>query len=229
MRRSVRQRSKLRCGGAGSNYIASTAVPLRYTPGMPLDDIPLFPLSTVLFPGALLPLRIFEPRYLDLVRDCARSGSGFGVCLMLERGEDAASGSTPAAVGTFARIQDFGSLPDGLLCITVLGGERFRVNSVRVRDNGLIHGAVRFWPDEGSVSLPPEYGLLADILERLLDRVGSAWADAPRACYDDAAWVGFRLAQLLPLAMHERQQLLEMTDPLARLQQLLHYLPRFQH
>jgi Lon protease-like protein len=195
---------------------------------MALIDIPLFPLSTVLFPGALLPLRIFEPRYLDLVRDCARSGSGFGICLMLDAVTEG-GGASPAAVGTFARIQDFGSLPDGLLCITVLGGERFRVNSIRVRDNGLIHGEVRFWPEEGVVALPPECGLLAEILERLLDRVGCEWADAPRACYGDAVWVGFRLAEALPLAMHERQQLLEMTDPLARLQQLLHYLPRFQH
>lgn len=196
---------------------------------MPLTDIPLFPLSTVLFPGMLMPLRIFEPRYLDLVRDCTRADSGFGVCLMVGADADVNDASGTSAVGTFARIKDFCTLPDGLLGITVLGGERFRIASIRVRDNGLVHGQVRFWPDEGVIPVPTEYALLATILERLLDRVGSEWADAPRECYDDAAWVGFRLAQALPLALHERQQLLEMTDPLARLQQLLHYLPRFQH
>ncbi len=196
---------------------------------MPLNDIPLFPLTTVLFPGMLMPLRIFEPRHVDLVRECARANRGFGICLRLDVDAQTSDVSGLAAVGTFARMQDFWTLPDGLLGITVLGAERFRVASLRVRDNGLVHGEARFWPDESVVPIPPEFALLATILERLLDRIGAEWADAPRERYDDATWVGFRLAQVLPLALHERQQLLEMTDPLARLQQLLHYLPRFQH
>jgi len=89
-------------------------------------DIPLFPLNTVLFPGGPLSLRIFEPRYLDLVRDCTRNGSGFGVCLILQ-GREAGEPAVPAAVGTFARIVDFYTLSDGLLGIRAEGGERFRV------------------------------------------------------------------------------------------------------
>jgi len=189
--------------------------------------IPLFPLNAVLFPGGPLMLRIFEQRYLDLVRDCSRAGSGFGVCLILH-GREAGEPAVPAAVGTLARIIDFYTLPDGLLGIQAEGGERFQVTTTRVRDNGLVHGEVRFWPDEPTVAVPPEHGLLATILERLLDKVGGPFAKADRSCYDDASWVGFRLAEHLPLAPPERQQLLQMTDPLQRLTQLMHYVPRFQ-
>jgi Lon protease-like protein len=194
---------------------------------VPLVDIPLFPLSAVLFPGGPLSLRIFERRYLDLVRDCARDGAGFGVCLILA-GREAGEPAVPAAIGTLARITDFGTLPDGLLGISAEGGERFQVATTRVRDNGHVHGEVRFWPDEPRVEIPPEHGLLATILERLLDQVGGAAAKVERARFDDASWVGFRLAEMLPLAQPEKQHLLQMTDPLQRLAQLQHYMPRFQ-
>ena len=187
-------------------------------------DIPLFPLNTVLFPGGPLSLRIFEPRYLDLVRECTRNGSGFGVCLILQ-GREAGEPAVPAAVGTFARIVDFYTLPDGLLGIRATGGERFHVGRSRVRDNGLAHGQVQFWPDEPGVAIPPEYALLATILERLLDKMKTPFE---RASLDDASWVGFRLGEALPLEDRERQHLLQMTDPLARLGQIMHYLPRFQ-
>jgi Lon protease-like protein len=94
-----------------------------------------------------------------------------------------------------------------------------------VRDNGLAHGQVQFWPDEPSVLIPPEYALLATILERLLDKLESPFE---RSSLDDASWVGFRLAEALPLENRERQHLLQMTDPLERLGQITHYLPRFQ-
>jgi uncharacterized protein len=192
-----------------------------------LNDIPLFPLNTVLFPGGPLSLRIFEPRYLDMVRDCARAGSGFGVCLILH-GRESGEASVPAAVGTVARIVDFYTMPDGLLGIRAEGYDRFHVDSSRVRDNGLAHGSVRFWPPEPEVEMPPEFGLLSTILERLIDRSGMPFANARQGCYEDASWVGFRLAEALPLENRERQHLLQMTDPLTRLDQLMHYLPRFQ-
>jgi len=192
-----------------------------------LTDLPLFPLSCVLFPGGPLALRIFERRYLDLVRDCARRSSGFGVCLILQ-GREAGEPAVPAAVGTVARITDFYTLPDGLLGIAAEGGERFQVTTTRVRDNGLVHGEVRFWPDEPTVAVPPEHSLLATILERLIEKAGGPFAKAQRACYDNASWVGFRLAETLPLEPPERQQLLQMTDPLQRLAKLMHYVPRFQ-
>jgi hypothetical protein len=194
----------------------------------PTTDIPLFPLNTVLFPGGRLTLRVFERRYLDLVRDCARGGGGFGVCLILH-GREAGEVAVPAAIGTLAHIVDFYTQPDGLLGICVSGGRRFHVERSRVRDNGLAHGEVAFWPDEPAIEMPPQYQLLATILERLLDKSGDPQANAPRANFDDAAWVGFRLAEALPFDNRERQHLLQLGDPLERLEQLMHYLPRFQN
>lgn len=194
---------------------------------MTAADIPLFPLNSVLFPGGVLELRVFERRYLDLVRDCARSGAGFGVCLILH-GQEAGEPAVPAAVGTLACIVDFYTGDDGLLGIRADGGARFRISRTRVRDNGLVHGDAHFWPDEPAVSVPPEFALLATILERLLERMGGTHARVGRGRYDDASWVGFRLGETLPLENRERQYLLQMTDPLERLQQLMHYLPRFQ-
>lgn len=189
-------------------------------------DIPLFPLSTVLFPGGRLSLRIFERRYLDLVRDCTRGGGGFGVCLILE-GHEAGEPAVPAAVGTFARIVDFHSLPDGLLGIVAEGGECFQVAATRVRGDGLVHGQVRFREAEPSLPVPPEYGLLATILERLHEKTGDVVVP-DRSRYDDASWVGFRLAEALPLALPERQELLQLADPLGRLARIAQHIPRFQ-
>ena len=190
-------------------------------------DLPLFPLSSVLFPSAELQLRIFEPRYMSMLSECARSDSGFGICLMLE-GHEAGTPALPAAVGTLARITDFYTLPDGLLGISVVGEKRFQVVSSRIRDDGLIRGRVRYWRDEDSQILPPQFGLLATILERLIEQLHGPWLSAERSCFDDASWVGFRLAELLPLPHYERQQLLELTDPIQRLEDLRDLLPRFQ-
>ncbi|HEX7324600.1 MAG TPA: LON peptidase substrate-binding domain-containing protein [Rhodanobacteraceae bacterium] len=189
--------------------------------------MPLFPLNAVLFPGGTLGLRIFETRYLDMVRDCARRAALFGVCLILE-GREAGGPALPAAVGTTARISDFDTLPDGLLWISVTGGERFRVLHSRVRNDGLVLGEVQAWPAERGLPVPVEFSLLPDILERLAEQAGLPWRNQPREHYDDASWVGFRLAELLPLGNTERQQLLETTDPLERLAALRDAMPRFQ-
>ncbi|MGH8124471.1 MAG: LON peptidase substrate-binding domain-containing protein [Rhodanobacteraceae bacterium] len=194
---------------------------------MKRHEIPLFPLNAVLFPGSTLGLRIFEARYLDMVRECARNGGAFGVCLIME-GEEAGEPALPAAVGTRARIVDFDTLPDGLLGISVVGGARFRVRKSRIRGNGLLIGEVRQWPEEPGVPVPVEYSLLPAILERLAEQAGLSWRNGPRENYEDASWVGFRLAELLPLGDIERQHLLEITDPLERLAALRDAMPRFQ-
>jgi uncharacterized protein len=194
---------------------------------IPCTDVPLFPLNTVLYPGGQLQLRIFEPRYLDLVRECTRTGSAFGICLILD-GSEVGAPARPAAVGTLAHIKDFSHREDGLLGITTEGGQRFRVVRTRVRSDGLLRGDVDLWPGEDTQQVPVEFALLPTILERLIETMGPQWRHAPRASYDDAGWVGFRLAELLPLAGEEQQRLLEMTDPLKRLAALRDILPRFQ-
>jgi len=190
-------------------------------------ELPLFPLSTVLLPGGRLDLRIFERRYLDLVRDCTRTGGGFGVCLIV-RGREAGEPAIPAAFGTVARIIDFSTLPDGLLGITARGEERFHVARSRVRDNGLIIGQVELIAADPVLPVPPEFALLATILERIAEQVGGDLAAADKARFDDAAWVAWRLADVLPLEQEERQQLLQDPDPVHRLELLAHWLPRFQ-
>jgi Lon protease-like protein len=194
---------------------------------MPVSSLPLFPLSSVLYPGGMLSLRIFEPRYLDLVRDCARDNRGFGVCLILH-GREVGEAAVPAAIGTVARIVDFHTLDDGLLGIHAKGGERFHVLNTRVRDNGLVLGDVEYLAEVPTVAVPPEYALLATILERVFECAGGEHGRVDRACYDDAEWVGYRLAEVLPLEPAERQKLLATDDALARLALLMHYLPRFQ-
>lgn len=193
------------------------------TPG----TLPLFPLKSVLFPGGRLELRIFEQRYLHMVAECSRSGSGFGVCLILQ-GDEAGAPAVPAAIGTLARIVDFATLPDGLLGITARGEDSFHVERTRVRDNGLVLGEVTFRSADPIVPVPPEFGLLATLLDRIAERVGGELGSAVRASFDDSSWVGFRLAEILPLSMPERQQLLQIGDPVERLRVLAHWLPRFQ-
>lgn len=193
----------------------------------PLIELPLFPLSTVLFPGAQLQLRIFEPRYLDLVRECTRHGTGFGVCLILQGGE-AGDPALPAAVGTLARITDFHTGDDGLLGIVAIGGSRFRVARSRIRTDGQLRGEAEVWPDEPDVEVPVEFALLQNILERLIETMGPQWRQAPRSCYDNASWLGFRLSELLPLDTSEQQRMLELSDPVTRLAELRDILPRFQ-
>lgn len=190
-------------------------------------DIPLFPLRTVLFPGGELRLRIFEPRYLDMVRQCSREGIPFGVSLILD-GEEVGAPALPAAVGTTARIVDFYTLPDGLLGLCVRGEQRFRVRQTRMRDTGLIIGEVEDLAVFEAEPLAPQHGLLAVLLERLLEHVGGPHSDAGKAELDDAHWVGFRLAELLPFEPQERQRLLEMDDACSRLDHILRALPQLQ-
>jgi uncharacterized protein len=193
----------------------------------PLVEMPLFPLASVLFPGGQLQLRIFEPRYLDLVRECTRHGTGFGVCLILQ-GQEVGAPAVPAAIGTIARISDFHRDDDGLLGIVAEGGARFRVARSRVRSDGLLRGDVEVWPDEPEQQVPVEFALLQTILERLIETMAPHWRDAPRSAYDDASWLGFRLAELLPLDVGEQQRMLELNDPVQRLAELRDILPRFQ-
>lgn len=187
---------------------------------MPADTLPLLPLPTVLLPGAALGLRVFEPRYLDLVRECGRRGDGFGICLILD-GEQAGAPATPAAFGTEALIEDFGTGDDGLLTLQVRGARRFHVRRTRVRDNGLTVAEIDWCEDDDVDALRPQHGLLAMVLERILDQVGGEHAQAAATRLDDAAWIGWRLAEMLPLSDAQRQSLLQGDDPHARLDQLL--------
>ena len=173
------------------------------------ESLSLFPLHTVLLPGAALGLRVFEARYLDLVRECGRNGRGFGVCLIL-KGEEVGAPAAAAAFGTEARIEDFGQGDDGLLTLRVRGMRRFHVERARVRDNGLQVADVRWCEPDASMPVQPEHGLLPVLLDSIIEKVGGEFAQAERMLFDDAAWVGWRLAELLPLHDSQRQELLQL-------------------
>jgi Lon protease-like protein len=180
-----------------------------------MEDIALFPLRAVLFPGGLLPLRIFETRYVDMIGVCMRQNAAFGVVLIVE-GNDTGSVVSIAEIGTTARIVDFQSQPDGLLGLLCRGERRFRVTQRRQQSDGLHRGMVEWMHDAPLTPLQPQFLPLAGVLRRVVARLG----DMGRYLepnYEDAAWVGHRLAEFLPLEPPLQQRLLEIDDPNARL------------
>ena len=187
--------------------------------------LPLFPLSTVLFPGGLLPLKIFEQRYIDMAKTCLKEGSPFGVC-MITRGDEVAPvrGGVPefAKVGTSARIVDF-DMPLGILHVATRGEARFQVHDHAVEASGLITGKVAPIAPEPRLPLAEAFAPLADLLELVASRVGPQNFPAERD-FGDASWVGYRLAEVLPLPLHIKQSMLEINDADVRLKVLQQFL-----
>lgn len=181
-------------------------------------EIPLFPLNTVLFPGGVLPLRIFEPRYVDLVRRCMREGTEFGIALIRE-GVEAGGPASTYEVGTMAQIVDFDQTKDGLLGITTRGTQRFRIHSTRRQADGLNLATIEWLPVESAVILPDEYGVFARMLIEALPQMGDYFKHL-HPQYDDAGWVASRVAEVMPIPLAIKQQLLEADDPLQRWQLL---------
>ncbi len=177
-------------------------------------QVPLFPLNTVLFPGGPLPLRIFEPRYLDMVSDCVRTDSPFGVLLIRNGGETGPA--TTHSVGTLARISDWYQGSDGLLGVTAIGQHRFRLISSQRLAGGLNVGEVEILPDEPPMPLPDEYKAMSHILSGVLDDLGRLY-ETLEWRMDDAGWVTSRLVEILPIDLEQKQQCLEKSDPVSRL------------
>jgi len=187
-------------------------------------EIPLFPLNTVLFPGGPLPLRIFERRYVDMVRHCMREEVPFGVVL-IRAGAEAGAVSSVADIGTSARIVDFNAMPDGLLGIMCVGERKFRVTERRVQGDGLNLGTVLWADAEPAVPLPSEFSHLALLLRKVLPELGDIYQSISRH-FDDAGWVAARLAEILPINLAEKQHCLELEDPVARLERLSPFIRR---
>lgn len=180
-----------------------------------MNELPLFPLRTVLFPGGLLPLRIFEPRYVDMISRCMREGGSFGVLLIVEGGETGpVAGLAP--IGCSARVLDFQQLPDGLLGILCRGERRFRLLSRETQPDGLHVGAIEWLPQPARQALPDEHRALGGLLRKVLTEYGTMKQFLEPA-YDDADWVSNRFAELLPLGREAQQRLLETDDPQERL------------
>jgi Lon protease-like protein len=185
--------------------------------------IPLFPLNIVLFPDGPLPLRIFETRYVDMVRTCMREERGFGVVL-ISTGLEAGPAET-YDVGTTAKITDFHQLPDGLLGLSCVGQRRFRILKKSIARDGLNLGEIEWLVNEPVLSVPPRHAPLSELLRTVLPQLGEVYTGIDMRL-DDAAWVGHRLAEILPIDLHLKQSFLEMDDPIQRLDALAPLAPR---
>lgn len=184
--------------------------------------IPLFPLHSVLFPGGPLALRIFEPRYLDMVSRCMREERGFGICLIRD-GDEVGEAAQPYEVGTLSRISYFNRRPDGLLGITAQGEQRFRILTSEEQSNRLLIAEVELLPQVVSLALPDQYQRMERLLRSIIEELDYPHRNIERR-YEDAEWVGARLAELLPLSLEQKQLLLQLDDALDRLARIDHML-----
>lgn len=179
-----------------------------------MTEIPLFPLNIVLFPEGPLPLRIFETRYIDMVRRCMHEATGFGVVL-IRAGREVGPVET-YDVGTMARIEDFHQLQDGLLGLSCVGEQRFRIHSRRQQADGLNLAEAESLPPDPPAHVPERHAGLAQLLKTVLPQLGEVYTGI-RMRLDDAAWVGYRLAEILPIEPADKQYCLELTDSEQRL------------
>jgi Lon protease-like protein len=181
------------------------------------EDVALFPLHTVLFPGGRLPLRIFEQRYLEMAKACLRDSAPFGICLIRE-GAEVGTPAMPRDVGTLARIASWDMPQLGLLEITAQGERRFRIRERRVQPDGLARASIELLAEDDDAPIPEACAGTAKLLERVIEQ-HPALLERPHRL-DSCAWVSARLAELLPLPLDAKQALLEMADGRARLEQL---------
>lgn len=177
--------------------------------------IPIFPLHSVLFPYGTLPLRIFEPRYLEMVSSCLKTEQGFGICL-IRNGSEVGEAAEIYETGTLSEITYFNKQSDGLLGITASGKQRFHIVSSEVQPNQLTIAQVELIPNEEACPIPDKYKAAVHILKRIFENLGYPFAKIEKH-YDDASWVGSRLAEFLPISLEQKQYLLQLTDPLQRL------------
>ncbi len=194
--------------------------------------VALFPLNTVLFPDGVLPLRVFETRYMDMVRDCMQAQAPFGVCLITQ-GAEVGTPAATEAIGCLARIVDWDMKQLGVLSIRCRGGQRFRIAERSVEPNGLVRAEVELLPDDDDSPLAPEHAPCADLLRRVIDDLGASAADdedrpplpfeAPFQL-DSSTWVGNRLCEVLPVPLKAKQKLMELDDPFTRLEIITQYL-----
>lgn len=201
-----------------------------------LSQLPLFPLGSVLFPDGLLPLRIFEVRYLDMVRKCHQAGAPFGVVALTQGHEVRQPGATESfhSVGTLARIDEFSNPQPGLLMIRCRGTERFRIDQQEQLRHGLwVADVTQLDPDQ-TVPVPEDLKPTADALAKLITTLqaqGLTVPDLPMQPpwqLDDCGWVANRWSELLPLPVDAKQRLMSLDNPLLRLELASDMLARYQ-
>ena len=191
-----------------------------------LTSLPLFPLGTVLFPGGVLPLRVFEVRYFDMVGNCHRNGAPFGVVMLTQGQEVRAAGAAPeqlAPVGTLAHISALQQPQPGLLLVRCRGEQRFRIDRPSQLRHGLWVADVSLLPPDRALPVPDDLQHVARALKQVHAGLRVQSPDAPLPAvgseqYDDCAWVSNRWCELLPLPAATRQRLMSLDNPLLRLE-----------
>ena len=189
------------------------------------QQIPLFPLHVVMFPRGRLNLQIFERRYIDLVTNCMRTNSGFGICLLKEGEEIIQEGTnqTIHRTGTYSNIIDWDQLDNGLLGITVEGSAKFSIEDCWQSDSGVLQGNVQFNETDNvgreTIPLDDQYTALADLLQNLESH---PLVEQKKLIIDyNNLWdLGWRLSELIPIEIEQKQQLLEIDDPWERIQSI---------
>ena len=213
-----------------------------------LNSLPLFPLGTVLYPGGLLPLRVFEVRYLDMIGKCHKTGAPFGVVSLTEGSEvrrpaDAAGKNTTpggdgfapeafSTIGTLATLSEYSAPQAGLMMIRCAGVQRFKISRREKLRHGLWIADVSQLAGDMAVNIPPDLQKVADALAKLVRNLnqpnGSAAKMPMQQPYrlDDCGWVANRWCELLPLPLALKQRLLELDNPLVRLELVCDILER---
>jgi hypothetical protein len=187
-----------------------------------LQDLPIFPLNTVLFPGGVLPLRVFEARYMDMTRDCLKAERPFGVCL-IRTGTEVGAPAEPEAVGCLATITSWDMAQLGLLQLRTLGGQRFRILDSSLAAQGLRRARVELIADEADTALPEAFGALADLVRMVVSQNDADLFAEPHA-FESASWVGYRLSEILKVPLAAKQKLLELDGAVPRLEILYKFL-----
>ena len=185
-------------------------------------DIPLFPLNTVLFPAGALPLKIFEPRYLDMAAACIRDNQPFGVCL-IARGSETGAPAQPHDCGTLARIAEWDMPQMGILNVSTRGEERFRIIARRSESSGLQRADVEMLAEPATQPIPQRFARLVPLLRVIVADLADAAPPLPHRFYD-ATWVGYRYCEVLPIPNAARQKLLELDDSISRLEIIYRFL-----
>jgi Lon protease-like protein len=198
-----------------------------------LQNVPIFPLGTVLFPSGSLPLRVFENRYVDMVKECMKQDTPFGVCLVVTA-KNGEKESTVAAeherIGCLAKIVDFDMEQMGVLQILTTGLQRFEVLERWVDDTGLARANVRTIADDEAIDVPDNYSECARLTQEIVAQIKDQLDDAGNNIiaqpyqFESASWVSNRLSEVLPIAMPAKQRLMELEDPLGRLSIVHSYL-----
>ena len=207
-----------------ADHPAAPGDALRHWPGLPL-----FPLQTVLFPGGLLPLRVFEARYLDLVSRCLRSGSPFGVVCIRQGSEVRGASATPTRfedTAVLARLQDVDAEQPGILKVRCLGGERVRLGPAQQQDDGLWVADAEGLAGDDPAAVPAELAGSARALGQAIASLAEQDQHPflPPHRLDDAGWVANRWCELLPIPLAAKQRLMVLDEPVLRLKIVDEYL-----